>query len=330
MAQEQRECERLRTATAADKARLRAGERELEAAAAALQSEGNAVRTDRADTEAQRRRVTAEVTQLRSDVARQEREHTQRTAALRAQQEQLRRARTVPVTLPAYWSQQRPGTDGFALTLLKDSSDAATLAALRQLLQGGGNLACAWRLEHPALWERYVAGRNNVLQQVQRLRREGRQPCPGLPPTTARAAANLPGQLMAEVRTTPLPQWHQWLNSLVSPGRSTRRCYCTARSHQWCAAPTPRPAPRPRAPQTELAPDRFSPSSRRARTNAWSALRQTQGTSGVASTSRRQGTSVPDTPARTASTTPARSCIAAFTERVSRTRARSRIALAPL
>jgi hypothetical protein len=100
--------------------------------------------------------------------------------------------------------------DGFALRPLL-ASDASVLRSLEKLLEtehpgwlGKGKdvskkygpydslkLACAWKVDHPKNWKKYTAGVERVQEEVELLRRKGKDvdKVPGLPVRTARAAA---------------------------------------------------------------------------------------------------------------------------------------------
>ena len=85
-------------------------------------------------------------------------------------------------------------------------------------------LACAWRLEHPALWEKYAAGQQQVLRDMKLLGRRRAGSTPGLPPKTARAASGLPALLLSEANETMLLHGTspQVLLSILSTGPNER------------------------------------------------------------------------------------------------------------
>jgi hypothetical protein len=60
-------------------------------------------------------------------------------------------------------------------------------------------LACAWRLENPALWERYMGGVQEVMRDMKRIQQGGVTPAGGAPPITRGAADALPGHTRAGV-----------------------------------------------------------------------------------------------------------------------------------
>jgi len=103
--------------------------------------------------------------------------------------------------------------DGFALRpmLVSDASDASVLRSLEALLQtehpdslGKGKdvckkygpydslkLACAWKVDHPRNLDKYTAGVKRVQEEMDLLKKKGKDvdKVPGLPVRTARAAA---------------------------------------------------------------------------------------------------------------------------------------------
>jgi hypothetical protein len=96
---------------------------------------------------------------------------------------------------PTYWQLSLARTaranDGFALIALDSRTDANLWATLQSLLQTDPTqlskgkdvrqpgvysrleLACAWRLEHPNLWDCYVSGQQQIQEQLARLRKNG-------------------------------------------------------------------------------------------------------------------------------------------------------------
>jgi hypothetical protein len=99
--------------------------------------------------------------------------------------------------------------DGFALRALQPETDARDLQSLEALLQierpewlGKGKdvkksygpydklkLACAWKVDHPCLMDKYTTGKKRVQKEIERLRKKGKNVAdvPGLPVKTARA-----------------------------------------------------------------------------------------------------------------------------------------------
>ena len=87
-------------------------------------------------------------------------------------------------------------TDGSQLGVGRDVRQHARYDNLR--------LACAWRLEHPAMWEKYFGGTQQVVRDVQLLRRQGVRPPRSAPVRTEAAARGLPGSLNAEANEAML------------------------------------------------------------------------------------------------------------------------------
>mmetsp|Transcript_41841 Transcript_41841/g.110297 ORF Transcript_41841/g.110297 Transcript_41841/m.110297 type:complete len:504 (-) Transcript_41841:291-1802(-) len=131
--------------------------------------------------------------------------------------------------LPAYWHATDPDAysttdgDGFVLNAIDAAEQPKVWAVLEQLLHtekssclGIGRdvvhkgsysslkLACAWRVQHPALWARYEAGKAQVRRDCQRLdaiRKGLGLTAAGLPVLTEnQGVRDLPGSLDADVR----------------------------------------------------------------------------------------------------------------------------------
>ena len=120
---------------------------------------------------------------------------------------------------PDYWEKHiaKSSPDGFALIALDPGRDLSTWAALEQLLQtdpvklkqDGADrkgtthdrlkLACAWRLENPVLWEKYMVGVQGVMDDMKRIRQGGLTSAGGDPPLTCGVADDLPGDLCGDV-----------------------------------------------------------------------------------------------------------------------------------
>ena len=167
--------------------------REVEVATAnrRLKEQERVSREERTHSEAERRRLEDE--RRRAATASREAE-----AARDAAQREQRRVSAMAAerrTPPTYWQPSIAKTaranDGFALVSLDRRRDASIWATLQSLLrtdpaqlsQGRDvrqpgvydrlELACAWRLEHQKLWDRYVSGQRQIQEQVARLRRNG-------------------------------------------------------------------------------------------------------------------------------------------------------------
>ena len=121
--------------------------------------------------------------------------------------------------MPTYWQRKfaEEAADGFALIGLDPAKDANTWRALSRLLDTEGShlghgrdhsspgsydrlkLACAWRLEHPALWDKYTGAQQQILRDDKLLKRAHAPRAGGLPVKTEAAARGLPGSLRADV-----------------------------------------------------------------------------------------------------------------------------------
>ena len=122
------------------------------------------------------------------------------------------------LSTPAYWEQKlaSKAADGFAMIGLDRNRERTTWQALSQMLDTEGKelghgadhkhksppynklkLAAAWRIEHPALWDKYAGGRRTVITGMQRVTQSGkRRADPNI--RTHAAAASLPGGLSAD------------------------------------------------------------------------------------------------------------------------------------
>ena len=94
----------------------------------------------------------------------------------------LARLQSEKRAMPTYWEKAAASKskDGFAVHGIDRTRDLAIWKALEKLLltdpiklkQGGADrggtlhdrlqLACAWRLEHPPMWDRYMGGQQQV------------------------------------------------------------------------------------------------------------------------------------------------------------------------
>ena len=119
--------------------------------------------------------------------------------------------------LPVYWDKEKAKSapDGFAAIAL-DRTDP-TFAALgrfletdkAKLLTSGKDLsgtshdtlklACAWRLENPVQWRKYMIGVLQVAKDMSKIQLAGVKPAGGAPPMTGVVASALPGQLRVNV-----------------------------------------------------------------------------------------------------------------------------------
>jgi hypothetical protein len=135
--------------------------------------------------------------------------------------DELRIARKKARAMPDYWEKRiaTSSPDGFAaIALDRTGRDRSTCTALERLLQtdpvklkqSGADrrapvthdrlkLACAWRLENPALWEKYMSGVQGVMNDMKRIRQCRVASAGGAPPFTCRVADALPGDLRVDV-----------------------------------------------------------------------------------------------------------------------------------
>ena len=118
---------------------------------------------------------------------------------------------------PDYWDKEKAKSakDGFAAIALNRTDP--TFAALGRFLEtdkakltaSGADragtshdtlkLACAWRLENPTLWDKYMSGVQEVGTDMERIKQAGVKPSGGAPVMTGGVASSLPGQMRANV-----------------------------------------------------------------------------------------------------------------------------------
>jgi hypothetical protein len=118
---------------------------------------------------------------------------------------------------PGYWDKKAAenAADGFAAIALNKTDP--TFAALGRFLEtdkvklaaSGADrsgtshdtlkLACAWRLENPSLWGKYMSGVQEVGKDMERIKAANVTPEGGMPVMTGSVASSLPGQLRANV-----------------------------------------------------------------------------------------------------------------------------------
>jgi len=221
---EQRRLEQERT-------KLRKQEAEAEAkarAAAQLTSDAKAVRAE-ADREAAQQReqaqarheeLEAEEKRVALECKRRKDEAERAEAKAAKERDELRNERKKARALPDYWEKSIAASspDGFAaIALDRTGRDRGTWAALERLLQtdpvklkqSGADrrgtthdrlkLACAWRLENPVQWEKYMVGVQGVMLDMKRIRQGGVTAAGGAPPITRGIADALPGNPRADV-----------------------------------------------------------------------------------------------------------------------------------
>jgi hypothetical protein len=207
--------------------KVREQEAEAEAnarAAAQLTSDAKAVRAEadreaalqRAQAQARRKELEAE----EEECARRKADAESAEAKATKERDELRIERKKARAMPDYWEKRiaAGSPDGFAaIALDRTGRDRGTCAALERLLQtdpvklkqSGADrrgtthdrlkLACAWRLENPALWEKYMVGVQGVMLDMKRIQQAGVPRAGGGPPITRGVADALPGNLRADV-----------------------------------------------------------------------------------------------------------------------------------
>jgi serine/threonine protein kinase len=219
--------------------------RELEAvaeakarAAAQLTSDAKAERAhadreatqQQAQAQARRKELEAEEKRVALECARRKAEAESAEAKATKERDELCIERKKARAMPDYWETRMAAgsPDGFAAIALDPGRDRSTWAALERLLQtdpvklkqsgadrGGTThdrlkLACAWRLENPALWDKYMSGVQGVMNDMKRIRQcqvasaKRIRQCQvaaagGAPPLTCRVAGALPGDLRVDV-----------------------------------------------------------------------------------------------------------------------------------
>ena len=171
----------------------------------------------RQDAQRDKAKVDTEVRQKKAELEAQK-------AQVEEEKKKLAKLQSEKRAMPSYWEKSlaSKAKDGFALLALDRGRDGATWKALERLLstdaaklkQSGADrrgtrhdrlqLACAWRLEHPPMWERYMSGQQQVLRDLRLLEKAHVRAVGGLPVATARAAGGLPGQLRADVNEAML------------------------------------------------------------------------------------------------------------------------------
>ena len=177
-------------------------------------SESAAART------AELQKLTAEEERVARECAHRQAEAERAEAKAKTEREELRSARTKARAMPDYWEKRiaTGSPDGFAAIVLdRTGRDRGTWAALERLLQtdtvklkqNGADrrgtthdrlkLACAWRLENPVLWEKYMVGVQEVINGMKRIRQGRVASAGGAPPLTCRVADALPGDLRVDV-----------------------------------------------------------------------------------------------------------------------------------
>ena len=198
----------LELKNAAAKASLEA---KAEADATRLAKEAEAKASLEAKASSEATRLAKEAEAKASSEAKAEAEAKAALAIANAEADRVAKA------LPDYWEKVRAKSapDGFAAIALVRTDP--TFAALGRLLetdkaklkksgadrQGTSHdtlkLACAWRLENPVQWGKYMSGVQQVANDMERIRQAGVKPTGGAPPMTGVVASDLPDQLRANV-----------------------------------------------------------------------------------------------------------------------------------
>jgi chemotaxis protein histidine kinase CheA len=175
----------------------------------------------------------------------EQKEIDQKKEELQKECDKLEKERKEARAMPDYWEKSivSRSRDRFAaIALDRTGSDCSTCTALEKLLetdpvklkQGGADrgpvvhdrlkLACAWRLENPALWEKYMVGVQGVMNDMKRIRQGGVTATGGAPPITRRVADALPGDLRVDVNEAFLMHGtnSDALSSILSTGLNER------------------------------------------------------------------------------------------------------------
>jgi chemotaxis protein histidine kinase CheA len=216
----EKERQKVREQEAAAEAKARA--------AAQLSSDAKAARADadreasqqRAQAQAMREELAAEEKQVALECARRKAEAESAEAKAIKERDELRLSRSNAQATPDYWENSiaTSSPDGFAaIALDRTGRDLGTCTALERLLQtdevklraDGADrrgtthdrlkLACAWRIENPVLWGKYMVGVQAVMQDMKLVQQERVRPSGGAPPLTHRVADALPGHLRLDV-----------------------------------------------------------------------------------------------------------------------------------
>ena len=213
-----------------ERQKVREQEAEAEAkarAAAQLMSDARAERAEadreatqqRAQAQTRRKELEAEEKRVALECALRKAEAESAEAKATKERDELRIERKKARAMPDYWETRiaTSSPDGFAAIALDPGRDRSTWAALERLLQtdpvklkqSGADrrgtthdrlkLACAWRLENPALWDKYMSGVQGVMNDMKRIRQGRVASAGGAPPLTCRVADALPGDLRVDV-----------------------------------------------------------------------------------------------------------------------------------
>ena len=206
-------------------AQVKAAEQAEQAAAASIH-QAAAARLAAAEAMADQMRSTlaAEKTRIDTEMETKKRELLDQQARADVEMKKLARLRREKRAMPAYWEKTlcTKAKDGFVLVPLDGVQNSVVRKALERLLytdpiklqQNGADrrgthhdrlqFACAWRLEHPSMWDRYMGGQQQVLHGMHLLRRVLLPRACGLPVATERTASGLPALLCTDVNEAML------------------------------------------------------------------------------------------------------------------------------
>jgi len=179
----------------------------------------DAVQKKLAELKAENDRLQAELEAENAENDRLQEENKQRMSSRRRQNDKIAdlEKQVAMTALPDYWDKEKAKSapDGFAAIALGRTDP--TFAALgrfletdkAKLLKSGKDrsgtshdtlkLACAWRLENPDLWYKYMSGVQKVRSNMERIQTAGMKPAGGAPVMTGSKASSLPGELRQNI-----------------------------------------------------------------------------------------------------------------------------------
>ena len=175
---------------------------------------------ERAQAQKRRKELEAEEKRVALECARRKAEAESAEAKATKERDELRIERKKARAMPDYWETRMATSspDGFAAIALDHTGrDRSTWAALERLLQtdpvklkqSGADrsgtthdrlkLACAWRLENPALWEKYMSGVQGVMNDMERIRQGRVASAKRIRQCRVASKGALPGDLRVDV-----------------------------------------------------------------------------------------------------------------------------------
>ena len=174
---------------------------------------------ERAQAQKRRKELEAEEKRVALECARRKAEAESAEAKATKERDELRIERKKARAMPDYWETRiaTSSPDGFAAIALDPGRDRSTWAALERLLQtdpvklkqSGADrsgtthdrlkLACAWRLENPALWEKYMSGVQGVMNDMERIRQGRVASAKRIRQCRVASKGALPGDLRVDV-----------------------------------------------------------------------------------------------------------------------------------